>query len=108
MLKKSEPSFSTIFLGFAVAAPLMITSILLYSYTLTKLWHWFLVPVLGLPSIGLAQAYGIMLIVTMLTQPADIKDEDNEVSLLKTAKYLYLRPLLTLLFGWVAAQLLAT
>lgn len=104
MDKKLDTSPLALLLGISVAIPLVITSILLYSYTLTKLWHWFLVPVLGLPSIGLAQAYGIMLIIAMVTHPADLKDEDSEVSLSKTAKYLYFRPIITLLFGWVVAQ----
>jgi hypothetical protein len=103
-MAKSEPSPATTAIGIFIAVPLVIFSILLYSYTLTKLWHWFLVPVLGLPPIGMAQAYGIMLIVAMLAQPADIKDTEDEISLSKVAKHFYLRPLLTLLFGWVAAQ----
>jgi hypothetical protein len=103
-MSKSETSPAAIALGISVAIPLVIISILLYSYTLTKLWHWFLVPVLGLPPIGMAQAYGIMLIVAMMARPANLKDNDDETSISRTVKYLYVRPLLTLLFGWVAAQ----
>lgn len=35
-----------------------------HSFIFTKLWLWFLVPLFGLPEISLAQAYGLMLIVS--------------------------------------------
>jgi len=91
---------------------LVITSVLLYSYVLTKLWLWFLVPTFGLPPIGMAQGYGLALIAAMLTHQQltqSSKEDEDSPKLLKILHPLFLlygRPLFTLLFGWVAHQFL--
>lgn len=36
------------------------------GYTLATLWGWFVVPVFALPALGIMQAYGLMLISSLL------------------------------------------
>lgn len=88
-----------------------IPSIMLYSFTLTKLWLWFLVPTFECPPLSLAQGYGIILIAAMLTHQADVEKKKTEeespwAGVVRALMLLYGRPLLTLLFGWITAQLL--
>lgn len=45
----------------------LIVESLVRGLVLAQLWAWFLVPNLGAPPIGVAQAIGIALIVSMLT-----------------------------------------
>lgn len=45
---------------------LMPLSIVWKGFVLTKLWAWFVVP-LGLPEIGIANAYGICLLLVLFT-----------------------------------------
>jgi len=41
-----------------------ILSALINAWVLTYLWAWFIVPLFVLPKLGIAQAYGLVLIVT--------------------------------------------
>lgn len=41
-------------------------NLFLHAFVLTHLWRWFVAP-LGLPSIGMAQAYGLSLLIGWLT-----------------------------------------
>lgn len=68
---------------------------MLHAFVLRYLWAWFVVP-LGLPSIGMAHAYGISMLVGLMTPYRDNKKSEwSEVVALAI-----LRPLLCLLFAW--------
>lgn len=42
------------------------------------LWGWFVVPVFGLPALSIAQAYGLALLVGMLTHRGTKSDKDAD------------------------------
>lgn len=55
-------------LGTLTAGALTIVyTAVINSWTLQKLWSWFIVKTFGLPPLNLAQAYGFALIVSFLT-----------------------------------------
>jgi hypothetical protein len=75
------------------------------GYVLTVLWEWFVVPVFGLPQLGIAQGLGLWLVVGYLTHQVSWQkeaDELNDVSV-ETLKMInpFLSPALTLFIGWV-------
>jgi hypothetical protein len=81
------------------------------GFVLKTLWAWFVIPVFGLPALGMASAYGLGLVVQTLVEhnsfPDSKKDEDmtpeavKERIALAFARVL-VEPLIILLFGWVA------
>jgi len=78
---------------------ILIPTILWNAFVLTKLWMWFAVPAFGLPSLGLASAYGLSLIVYLLRSTSGCKDEREWWVKLITP---FFGPLLSLGMGWVA------
>jgi hypothetical protein len=52
--------------------------VVLRGFVLSRLWGWFIVP-LGLPSIGIAQACGIALILGFLSYSKSTTTKDNYV-----------------------------
>lgn len=72
------------------------------GYALTILWAWFVVPVFGLPTLAIAPAIGVSLVVGFLThqyRPSDV-EEDSDERMIKAATYATLAPLFALAFGW--------
>ena len=78
------------------------------GFTLSVLWGWFVVPMFGLPTLSLAQAYGITLVVRA-AKGLDTRTEKNPDSFeVMLGKAFVLAPFasgLSLLFGWVAKSL---
>lgn len=76
---------------------LIIPGMLWYGFVLKILWNWFM-PCLGLPVIGLVQAYGINLVVTIMVfnQTAVINDDSFWVTIFRAA----FTPLLFLTVGY--------
>ena len=67
------------------------------GFVIAKLW-WFIVPI-GLEPIGMAQAIGIGIIISMLTEqhvPSD-KNESKWMPFIR----MYLTPFMALLAGWI-------
>jgi hypothetical protein len=81
---------------------------LLDGFVLTKLWLWFMVPVFGLPELGLAQAIGISLVVSWLTYRPNEKQDDDQEKTTKQKVSMVLKPLAragaTLLIGYIVKQ----
>ena len=81
-------------------------AVMFEGYVLTKLWLWFVVPTFHQQPLGLAQAIGIALVVSLLTHQT-CGDDDKEWStgeqLRRAALALFLRPVIMLVAGWVAA-----
>lgn len=78
-------------------------SALCYGVTLSILWGWFIVGMFGLPEIGIAQAYGLCLVASMLKGVRFGKDGDELSELV--AKTIFVLPLvcaMNLVFGYVA------
>jgi heme/copper-type cytochrome/quinol oxidase subunit 2 len=44
---------------------LLIAAVLIYGFTIQKLWFWFIAPVFNVQSITIFQAYGIFLFVSI-------------------------------------------
>lgn len=68
-----------------------------------KLWAWFVVPVFGLPALTWGQAYGIALLVGLLTHQIHIPtNEDERTTPQKVGHAIggFLLPWITLLFGY--------
>lgn len=102
-------------LGGILAAPVvalfylvMLPLVLLEGWVLTKLWAWFVVPVFGLPSLGILAAAGIALVAGLLThQDADCESpkRDREEKVARMVVLLY-KPLAWLFFGWVIKEMM--
>jgi len=79
-------------------------SVVLNGWVLNTLWGWFMVPVLGLPQISIAQAMGIAAIVRLLTYQytREVVEEGDEVAALtKEFIIVILQPFVVLLLGWI-------
>lgn len=61
----------------ALLALSIIWSALWFGLSLSILWGWFVVPLFGLPSIGVAQSYGLILVLRLMTINASIKKESE-------------------------------
>lgn len=80
----------------------LICSAFLNAFALTKLWGWFIVTTFGLPALGMAQAYGVMLVISFLTyQFIETQSDDPLKSLCTSMGFAVMKPLTALLFGWI-------
>lgn len=86
----------------AIAA--VIAAALVRGWALTVLWGWFLVPY-GLPTIGIATAIGISLIVGMFTAHLEQRQAKETKSgtdaVVTVAAHAFGAPLLVLAIGWI-------
>jgi hypothetical protein len=64
-------------IGFLALLALDIPVLILRGFVLSQLWLWFLVP-LGVPVVGIAQAIGISLLVSMLTVSSHKSSDDDD------------------------------
>lgn len=99
-MKNNEDSGFAILLGF-FATPLLA---MWTAYVVTILWAWFVVP-LGLPVIGKAHAYGLVVLVALIRARAPRKDEAS-ASIAATIMTAILGPAVGLLAGWIAHSLM--
>lgn len=77
---------------------LMVVAAILRGWALTVLWGWFVVPLFGLPALGVAQAIGFSVTVGLIVhQYVPSKDKDTWAPLATT----FLTPLLAVLIGWI-------
>jgi hypothetical protein len=82
---------------------LTILGIMARAFALAKLWAWFIVPIFSLPSLTMAQAYGVALVVNLFTEHhSDAKEEDDEAKKWTNAIVkMFVGPLIALIFGWL-------
>jgi hypothetical protein len=73
---------------------------LIHGYVVATLWAWFMVPLFHLQPLSLAASIGVMLPVSFVTSHgyADIPTEKLGIQLLVA---FIIRPLVTLLLGWI-------
>lgn len=80
------------------------------GFVLKTLWAWFVIPVFGLPALGMAAAYGLGLVIQTFignsTFPESKKDENMtpeavKERLAKAFARVLSEPLIILFFGWV-------
>jgi len=82
----------------------VILGTLLRAFVLYKLWGWFIVP-LGVASIEMAQAYGISILVSILTMSnADIRSA-TEIDPAESVVYGFTISALFLVIGWITFQI---
>jgi hypothetical protein len=111
----SEPvSFSAIVGGILVGGvlflffglPLIAYFVWAYALVLKTLWAWFICPVFGLNPLSWAQAWGLIMLVGLLTHqyPSKPKDERDTTTKVIEIAVEVLRPWVALLAGWVCAH----
>jgi hypothetical protein len=79
--------------------------IVVYAFTLSCMWEWFITPI-GVPAIGVAHAYGVMLftntlLMNQLTQPSILQNQPRIVR----ASIKIILSLLMLVLGWIVNAL---
>jgi hypothetical protein len=79
----------------------------IYAWTLSVLWRWFLLP-LGLPDLTLPHLFGVALVVSYMTvsTPARKKDQDPAETVTYAIAMSLTRAGVALAAGWVALQLM--
>ena len=85
---------------------MLVVGYALKGFVLSTLWGWFMVPLFGLPSLGLIPAIGVAMVVSFLTfhyvrEPAVPEDKKWE-SAIASFGFAVLYPLFTLFIGWIA------
>lgn len=84
---------------------LCFTLILFSAFTVSTLWGWFLVP-LGVQSIGLAHAYGVTLLFSILMGTRGLGEKSGLDAGLSTMTMGVVLNVLALLFGFIAFTLM--
>lgn len=84
------------------AVLLFIVNVVLYIFTLTQLYAWFLIP-MGAPVISTAHVYGLAILITFITTRITKKDinKDNDTSSLNSMLCSIFRSLVVLLFAYI-------
>lgn len=70
-----------------------------YAFVLSTLWAWFVVP-LGVAKIGMAHAYGLSLIPSVVLGVRGLYPPEEKKKEAMISAILY--PAISLLFGWIA------
>lgn len=89
--------------GFAAVILSLVWAVAWSGLTISVLWGWFIAPVFSVPTLSVAQAYGLVLVlrsVQGLTSQEKSKDDFAQL----VGKLLILPPFVTgftLLLGWV-------
>jgi hypothetical protein len=82
------------------AIVLVTLSCILNAWALSVLWGWFVVP-LGVNALGIAHAFGVSLVASLLVRPHRDKTTNKEEYAAEIVKVI-LVPLMALLFGYIA------
>jgi len=77
-----------------------LISTVIHGWVLSLLWLWFLVP-LGLPTLAIAHAIGIGVLVGLLTNQY-IPNRDSEEEILNMVAHSICQPLILLTIGYIA------
>ena len=82
--------------------PIAIAGVIWRGWVFTVLWGWFVVPLFGLPALGLSQAIGLMLVINYLTFHKPQPDERSLIEqIFYGAAWVALYPAMVLLVGWI-------
>lgn len=100
MSKNEGPVFSQ--LGFLVVLMFCATLMLFTrAWVFSKLWYWFVHPLLAVPNIPMAYAIGLLTIVGMVSKQKDF-DDVNEDNWLPSTMTNLLKSAVCLGMGWIA------
>lgn len=83
-----------------------VVAVIIYGMATSALWKWFIVPVFGLPTLSLAEAIGIVILLELLTQRQQHKPKDQHiVSYVAQLTWdVFSTPLLLVFIGYVVHQ----
>ena len=89
--------------------PLIALGSIVNGYVLKILWGLFIVPVFHLPTLTIAQAIGISIVVGMFTRRSssskkDGSNENDKKKILTAFAEVFLMPFLALGIGWIVHQ----
>lgn len=86
----------------ATGLTVLVCGILARGYALCVLWEWFVVPLFGLPSLTIAYALGLALILSFVL-PSRYKKDDRPAKeqFVEQALVIFVQPAFALLFGWI-------
>lgn len=77
MNKQSTPSFPVVVGALVIAVAVFSAMVLLQGFVFSRLWAWYLVP-LGLPMIGYAHAFMIVLMGRLIGFKPNLQEEKGE------------------------------
>lgn len=64
-------------ISFIIAMPIALAVGLWYAFAASMLWGWFIVPVFGVPVLGVWQIFGIMLFLSALRPKIDLNAREE-------------------------------
>lgn len=105
-----EPTVALIagIIGLAIALTIIVYNTFAWGFVLFKFWSWFVLPVFTTaPHITLAQAMGLMLVISLFHKNSYMKSSYNNIPVKTDIKWgsWVLSPWLTFFFGWVIYSL---
>lgn len=71
------------------------------GYALATLWVWHVVPVFGIPELSIAHAWGVSVLISLLTYQY-IEPNDTERHTVSTTVVAIITPAIALFSGWLA------
>lgn len=95
--------FFTVIVGVIAFFVIWIPFAILDGFVLIKLWGWFIVPTFALPTLGLAAAIGIAMIIRYLTHEHKWDGEKNKKNLGSQFAIAISYPILSLLLGYIVS-----
>lgn len=85
-----------------VGIPLFVLHLPWYGFVLSKLWGWFLVPMLGAPAIGIVGALGVSLVIEFITNQGTNSQTQSPYEMLATSiVHEFVYPAMMLFIGWI-------
>lgn len=105
-MKKDLESSATVMVVLTALA-VVAGGVIWSGYVLSILLAWFLVPALGAPALGVAQAMGVTLTARMVAGHASGKDDSEKKTTaekLTGLANIFVKPLVILCVGWVVKQ----
>lgn len=102
-------SIGVLLVSFILGTSLFLYGILTVGFVGGKLWAWYIVPVFGLKSLTIVQAWGIALLVGLWTKNTFVhtnKDERETSEKIGHSIGILLAPWISLLIGWIGTFLL--
>jgi hypothetical protein len=96
--KRQDSSLAVVLWGMLLAVPFIVVLGILHGFVIMKLWGWFVVPTFhSAPTLHIAAAWGIGMLVSYITQEHPKKDENYMASAVAS-------PFVVLLFGWILSH----
>ena len=83
-----------------------IVSAILNGWAVSTLWGWFVVPIFGLPDLGILQAIGISLLISVFkTKGYDSKKDGGDAAIALLLAVI-ISPVLSVIVGYILLQLM--